>query len=583
MARKPVVPTDPLAFAETFIRVPDLQSKRIGRIPLHGGQVAVLRALGEHDGAGLRRIRELLLHWFRQSGKSTLDAILALYGLTADPFHTDRLVVLAATDEEQGLRVFHAARRMAARHPSLSGQIRFLSKEAVYVSDDGNGHRSEHLLRVLASGDVRGAHGLTPSLTIIDEVWTQDDYDLIEPLTQSPARVCPLTVYSSYSGLRSQQRPGVPLYDLLQRARAGDDASFHYSYMGKAQWFTVPWVTAEWIARLRRQLGAAPARFIRLVENRVAPADDAFVTDDELAAAMDPAWIEPTHGAPGTLYVGGADLGLMRAWSGVVVGHVDAGGVFVVDALRSWKASTGRPVSLEAVEAEILTLAARFPLAPPRDGAGGFRMDPWQGALLAERLERHGVPVVLEPITAARVDQLVTRLKGAFSGRLLRFGGHLVELREQLEGLTVTEGKARGLLRFQADGKAAGPARFTDLVFALALAVEAAGTALGRDVLPLTSCNREQSGLPSGNCFLFAEAGDYSAAIYSSDLCCQTCPGFRHVTDRWREDPHGCDLRRFRWVHCGTSEYIERRRESRGWSQLRRNEDGRGGELIPGL
>jgi hypothetical protein len=575
----------PLDFARKFIRVPDLKTKQIIPIPLHDEQVKVLRVLGEKTPDGLRRIRELLAHWFRQAGKTTILAIKVLWGLVCDPWHTDRLVTIGASDEEQGLRVFLAAKRMAARHPWLAKHITWYTKHAIYVSVDAQGHRSEHRIQVLAAGDIRGAAGMAPTLAIFDEVWTQETYDLIEPLTESPARLCPLTIYASYSGLRSQQRAGVPLTDLIVRGRAGDDPQLHYSYLGKAQWSLVPWVTPEWIARVRKQLGSVPARFARLIENRVAASDDAFITDEELNAAMVPGLTEPSSGQPGDLHTGGADLGLVRAWTAVTIGHVNADGVFLVDVLRHWKGSPGRPVSLDEVEGEIVALASRFPLSegprPGHPGDGGFRIDPWQGQLLGERLEQKHIPVVLLPITSQRVDQLVTRLKSLFAQRLIRFSADLIELREQLEGLSVVEGKG-SLLRFKPDGSV-GAARFTDLVFSLALAVEAAEGAIGRSTLPEMEhgvCNRAASvpgGLPA--CYLWNEAG--GSYIPMGCPACANCKPHQYVQARHQQDSKGYFLRDFRWqVIRGHNTFTERQhsttRTHEDYLAQRRVEEGLG-------
>src|SRR6266498_864044 len=95
---------DELAFAK-LVRLPDPKTKRLGPWVPTPEQLRVLTVLSQRGPDGLRLIRELVLHWFRQSGKTMLLGDIGLYGLVADPFHTDRLVVIAASDEEQGLRV----------------------------------------------------------------------------------------------------------------------------------------------------------------------------------------------------------------------------------------------------------------------------------------------------------------------------------------------------------------------------------------------------------------------------------------------------------------------------------------------
>ena len=527
-------------FTQLLVRVPSPKTKKLGPIALHAEQVAVLNT-GRIWAGWAASPSRAVIHWFRQSGKTLIDAILGLYGLTADVHHTDRLVVVAASDEQQGLRVLEQCRRIASRHPLLS-TIKFFAKEARYTTVErnlstGGSHKSEHRLIVLASGDIRGAHGLSPSLTIIDELWTQDDYDLIEPLTQSPARACPLTVYCSYSGLRSQQKAGVPLYDLVERGKRGDDASFCYSFLGgQSGWSVVPWATPQWVERVCRQLATAPSRFARLIEDRVAAADDAFIPDVELVAAIDPQLVEPSQGVPGTRYSAGLDIGLTGAWTGLVLGHADTAGRFVLDVLRSWQGKPGAPVDLDAVEREILSLAARFPLET-------FRADPWQGVHLAQRLEKHGVPVHLAPVDAKRVDRLTTLIRQLFAQRLIKFSALLLPLREQLEGMTVRESKARGLLRFEGGGST-GAAQYSDLVFSLGLAAEGLEDAIGRSNLPeISTCIRSDAIQQPVRCYLWVP--DYSSYV-PSDPICRHCAAHPHLLARWRADSRGLDLRAYR-------------------------------------
>ena len=49
-----------------------------------------------------------------------------------------------------------------------------------------------------------------------------------------------------------------------------------------------------------------------------------------------------------------------------------------------------------------------------------------------------------------------TLIKSLFVRRLIKFGAHLLPLREQLQGMTVVESKARGLLRFIGDNEFTG-------------------------------------------------------------------------------------------------------------------------------
>ena len=145
-----------------------------------------------------------------------------------------------------------------------------------------------------------------------------------------------------------------------------------------------------------------------------------------------------------------------------------------------------------------------------------FRADPWQGVHLAQRLERQRIPVMLAPVDAPRVDRLTTMIKGLFVRRLITFGAHLLPLREQLESMTVTESKSRGLLRFEGGGKS-GAGAHSDLVFALALACEALQGTLGQMMLPqeFRSCWRAAT-VPMNplTCYLYGATRRASPATH---------------------------------------------------------------------
>jgi hypothetical protein len=320
----------------------------------------------------------------------------------------------------------------------------------------------------------------------------------------------------------------VPLTDLIERGKRGDDPTFYYSYLGAADWFSVPWVTPQWIERVRRQLATAPARFARLIENRVAAADDAFISDAELADAIDPSLTEPERGAPGVRHSGGMDVGLNGSWTAVKIGHANANGQFILDVSRHWIGTPGRPVDLDAVEREIVDLHKRFPLDT-------LRADPWQAVYLAQRLERQRIPISLAPVDAARVDRLTTSIKGLFVRRLVKFGAHLLPLREQLEAMTVTESKSRGLLRFEGGGKS-GAGAHSDLVFALGLACEGLEGTLGRLAIPngFRECYKASSS-PSfqpKRCYVFH--GEMPGV--SGDPSCRACIAHSFIRQMHRQN-----------------------------------------------
>ena len=120
---------------------------------------------------------------------------------------------------------------------------------------------------------------------------------------------------------------------------------------------------------------------------------------------MDSTLSEPAAGALEATYAMGIDLGLTLDWSAVVLVHLDAARRVVVDLTRTWRGQKGTPVSLAAVEDEVLRLTRRFPV-------GRVVVDAWQAQYLVQRLRDHGVRnLATTTIDPAHLDRLATLTK----------------------------------------------------------------------------------------------------------------------------------------------------------------------------
>lgn len=271
-------------FLESFVRVRDPLTNDTGPLRPHPEQRRLITALDARDGAG-RQFREFVLSWPRKAGKSATDAAIALYCLTSDPFETDREVAILSSDLQQSKdAVYAAVRRMVRAHPWLRERVKLLGTSATYTDEAG----VEHRLMVLPK-DPRGIHGLNLSALISDETWVHDSWDLLEGVSASPARRSPITVWSSYAGLRHQRQNGTPWFDILTRAQAGDDPRLFYSHItGRDGALSIPWVTEEWLDRLARQFQHVPSKYMRLALNQWASGDaGSFLTAAEVHDAID--------------------------------------------------------------------------------------------------------------------------------------------------------------------------------------------------------------------------------------------------------------------------------------------------------
>lgn len=204
----------------------------------------------------LRVVRESLILMPRKNAKSTLTAGLGLYHLLADG-EGGAEVYTAAAKKEQAAIVFNTARRMIEMNPMLSAACR-VYKSVIEVPETGA------IMKCLSSDFDGGGklHGLNPSANIIDELWAHRNSDVYDALTSADAaRLQPITHNISTVGPR---REG-PLWDLYQRALAGDDKALFMVHFGakpgmdpadpKTWRYATPasWVAEEYLARQYRR------------------------------------------------------------------------------------------------------------------------------------------------------------------------------------------------------------------------------------------------------------------------------------------------------------------------------------------
>lgn len=475
------------AFLASFIRVRDPVTSAEGPLRPHPEQRRFIAAMDARDSDGGRQFREFVLSWPRKAGKSATDAAAALYLLTSDPCETDREVAILSSDLQQSKDAVYAAiRRMRTRDPWLRSRIRLLATEAVFTDEAG----LEHVLRILPK-DPRGVHGLNLSGLVADEVWVHDKWDLLEGVSPSPARRNPVTIWSSYAGLRHQRQAGVPWFDVLTRAQAGDDPRLFYSHIsGEQGALSIPWVTPEWLTRMARQFAHVPSKFQRLALNQWASGDaGSFLTAAEIAEAIDHARTGVASGpAPGCTL--GVDLGLSHDTCAIVASRADEQTRLVVEAVEIYRGTRSNPVSLMMIEDRIVALARQL-------GAKRVVVDRWQAALLSERLSARGLQVRQVTSDAAALDRWATWLKRWFAQRVIRIPHH-AEFIEQLEGLEGEELRRRDRIRFTATGH-----HRDDAAVALVLSASDGADTIGQTrMAEIASCLRHDNGLQA-DCYLW--------------------------------------------------------------------------------
>jgi hypothetical protein len=124
-------------------------------------------------------------------------------------------------DIEQAGECLDLLKKFIRKNPPLSQRLT-IKTDGVYRKD-GLGD-----LRILSGRDIYGQHGKSYLFLHVNELQTQRDYALLEGLALDPHRTDSLQWFESYDTLL--RRPGVPMYDMVQRGKAGTDKRFYFSW-----------------------------------------------------------------------------------------------------------------------------------------------------------------------------------------------------------------------------------------------------------------------------------------------------------------------------------------------------------------
>jgi phage terminase large subunit-like protein len=348
--------------------------------------------------------REILALLPRGNGKTTLFAAVGTFHLltTREP-----AVYCAAAGTDQARLLFESARNMAARHPEIDRRVTARYRE---LRVDGG------FMRILSS-DAPRAHGLAPTLALVDELWAHATPDL-------------------YTALRTAlgKRAGAQLVTITT---AGYD---HESVLGRLR------ERALALPAVKRQgaLTTATSEHFSMFEWACTESDDltdpkilkaanpaSFVGEEFLAEQIDSPGLHPleiarlhanvwTATAESWLPVGGwqacaADY-TIEAGEPVWVG-VDVGGERSASAV-CWVTEDLRVGSeiFYGDEAVLDCLAKVRELADELD-VREVAFDPWHFSQAAIELEREGLPVVAFPQSNSRMVPASAALYAAVKER----------------------------------------------------------------------------------------------------------------------------------------------------------------------
>ncbi len=350
--------------------------------------------------------RELLVLIPRGNGKTTLFAALSLFHLLTTP---EPAVYCAAAGRDQARLLFEAARNMAARHPEVNRRVTPRYNELRVKGG---------FLRVLSS-DAPRAHGLQPTLALVDELHAHHSPDLYVALKTAlgkrpGAQLATISTAgydheSTLGRLREKARSlaNVKHEGTLTVARSESFAMFEWACSDEDD-LTDPkvlkaanpasFVTEAFLAEQIDSPGLHPLELARFHANVWTATADAWLPPGSWQACAGTAAIEP--GEP--IWIG-VDVGGERSASAVVWVNAD---------LHVGAATfRGDEAVLECI-AKVRKLAGRYDV---REVA----FDPWRFQQAAIELEREGLPVIAFPQSNVRMVPASEQLYAAVKeGRL---------------------------------------------------------------------------------------------------------------------------------------------------------------------
>jgi len=173
------------------------------------------------------------------------DLILAtLYRFLAWESPQGNDCFLLANDEGQAADDLKLAKKLIAANPLLNREVIVKQKEIERVDARGT-------LMILPAKDAIGAHGKTYLFVGFDEIHGYRNWDIFEALAPDPTRLDALTWITSYASIYNS--PGAPLFDLMDKAKRGEDARVFFS------WYSADYCTDPSVCDLTPEEKANPS------------------------------------------------------------------------------------------------------------------------------------------------------------------------------------------------------------------------------------------------------------------------------------------------------------------------------------
>ncbi|HXG77505.1 MAG TPA: terminase TerL endonuclease subunit [Gaiellaceae bacterium] len=420
-------------------------------------QREIIEAWYATDASGRRIVRTGLLTLGRKNGKTTLCAALALAHLLGPETEPRGLIVCAAKDRDQASLLYDEVVAFLRRSPKLLDRVN-IKRHAKEIEDLATGSR---LLPV--SSDAGKAHGLSPSVVIIDELaqWgTGAGRELYDALTTGTgARAEPLTLIISTQG--DPGAAGGLMAQLVEYGRAVRAGQIHdpafSPWIFEAPLEADPWDERVWplanpalgdfrsleemreFAARARAIPGLEATFRRYYLNQAVAAETRWLSLEDWDACAAPHLVAEMRGRAWL----GLDLASTRDLTALALVIPD-GEAYIVRTefwvpsaalaerersdrvpYRQWvgegwlRVTPGNVTDYGFVEQRVRELAHAYDVVE-------VGVDPWNARDLIVRLQRDGVPVVEVPQTIRMLAPAAKALERAVLQRQIRHDGNPV-------------------------------------------------------------------------------------------------------------------------------------------------------------
>ena len=328
--------------------------------------------------------------WLERPRGHSKTADIAVMVVWALAFSLRKITgIAAAVDRDQARLLRDAVDRLIRLNPWLGEAITVQQYRVL-------ARRTGSTLDIISS-DAPTSYGMLPDFVVCDELTHWRGSELWNSLFSSAAKrsQCLLVVIGNAGFGDSWQ------YPIRQAVRS--DPDWYFSRLDGPQ---ASWITADRLAEQERLL--PPTAYKRLWLNEWASgAGD--VLDPILISAAITRDGPMAGGAPGFGFVAGLDLGVKNDRSALaVVGcHFGTGRVCLAEC-KAWSPGVGREIDLADVEEAVLDAQRRFNIVK-------VCVDPWQAAMMTQRLRRRGVNVEEVYPTVKNLTEMATSLLNAFT------------------------------------------------------------------------------------------------------------------------------------------------------------------------